>query len=102
VFFDSINFDLLPVKHACRKGCLNIGLQENVGKVVGFPAPLLAIMGMVTAFETADMRAWSKPLHCPSISMQFSIISPAPSASTALATVTAQISRASRPPLTVH
>lgn len=38
----------------------------------------------------------------PSLSMQFSRISPAPSASTACASSTAPMSRPSRPPLTVH
>ena len=40
--------------------------------------------------------------HCPSLSMQFSKISPAPRASTALASSTASMSRPSRPPFTVH
>ena len=40
--------------------------------------------------------------HCPSLSMQFSRISPAPRASTALASSTASMSRPSRPPFTVH
>ena len=50
-------------------------------KCSGRPAPLEAITGMRTLFCTALTRGISYPWHCPSMLIQFSMISPAPKAS---------------------
>mmetsp|Transcript_24178 Transcript_24178/g.52815 ORF Transcript_24178/g.52815 Transcript_24178/m.52815 type:complete len:381 (+) Transcript_24178:1082-2224(+) len=86
---------------AARAADAFVWLNTSV-KWEGLPAPLLAITGMVTAWDTASTSSRSKPCPTPSLSMQLSRISPAPSASTACASSTAPRSRPSRPPLMVH
>src|ERR1017187_653322 len=67
-------------------------------KCSGFPAPPLAMIGMWVARETARVRRQSNPSCTPSVSMEVSSTSPAPSASPRAAHATASMRSSSRPP----
>ena len=67
-----------------------------------FPAPLEAMTGMETLSLMCFTSSMSKPLLVPSLSIQLSNISPAPSFSQTCVNCFASTSRPSLPPFTVH
>jgi len=67
-----------------------------------FPAPEDTVTGMVTFSRMWLVSSMSKPELVPSLSMQLSRISPAPSFSQVCANCKASTSLPSRPPFTVH
>ena len=67
-----------------------------------FPAPEEAMTGMETFSLICFTSSMSKPLFVPSLSIQLSNISPAPSFSHTWANCNASTSRPSLPPFTVH